>query len=271
MNGHTSGRSSAAPRPSRNASRRRPSRWRSIAHRQSATRMPSELPRKKLRMNSSARTSAAGRDQPGDRAREPLAEPEGHREGEDPAGAGDDQPQQRRAVVAGEAERRREDHRQRLPRRAGRGDQVAVGDLAAPDDPGPRVVGRDRRERQRQRRQREAAEHEQPPRARRRGGGVGGVRRRREPLEHARGAGRERGQRRERHLPQPEGRRDPGVGLHRHVDGFGRRAPDREAAVERADRQLGRVRQRRGRGAPAASCRRRRAGAWPRPSWRRPR
>ena len=60
------------------------------------------MPRKKLRMNSSARNSERGGDRSGARAGQAHAEPERHREREDAAGAGDEQPQQRRAVVARE-------------------------------------------------------------------------------------------------------------------------------------------------------------------------
>ena len=68
--------------------------------------------------------------------------------------------------VAGERERRREQHRQRLPRRAGARVEVPLGDLAAPDDPRPRVVRRAGGQEVRERREREAAEHQQPPRPR---------------------------------------------------------------------------------------------------------
>ena len=94
------------------------------------------------------------RPQPG----QPRAEPERHREREHAAGAGDDQPQRRRPVVAEQRERRREQHRQRLPRRALERDEVDVQDLAAPDDPRPRVVGRRRHRQQRQGADRQAAE-----------------------------------------------------------------------------------------------------------------
>ena len=103
-------------------------------------------------------------------------------------------------------------HRQRLPRRAGRGDQVAVGDLAAPDDPRPRVVGRDDGSSRLRRRQREAAEHQQPPRARLRRRRRSRLGRRREPLEHARGAGASAVRGASAMLTEPRAAATPGAG-----------------------------------------------------------
>ena len=75
------------------------------------------------------------------------------------------------SVRAEERERRGEQHRQRLPRRPALGHEVEVHDLAAPHDPGPRVVGGRGREQQRERREGEAADdhrqHRRPERRRR--------------------------------------------------------------------------------------------------------
>ena len=70
------------------------------------------------------------------------------------AGPGDEQPQVGREA-AEERERRGQQHRQRLPRRAVDGREVEVQDLPPPDDPGPRVVGRGRRREEAQRGERE--------------------------------------------------------------------------------------------------------------------
>ena len=127
----------------------------------------------------------------GGAAAEPRAEPVGHRDRQQPAGARDEQPQLGRGVVAEQRERRREEDRQRLPRRPARSCEVEVRDLAAPDDPRPRVVGRRRTgraataPRARGRRARAA----RPGRA---GPGAGGAARQR---AQARQAGRGRGSR----------------------------------------------------------------------------
>ena len=92
-----------------------------------------------------ARPAAAG---------DPARDPERHHDGQQPAGAGDHQPEVG-SRVAERGEQRREEHGQRLPRRAGVGVQVEVDDLAAPLDPRPRVVARGRRVEQRQGGQRE--------------------------------------------------------------------------------------------------------------------
>ena len=103
--------------------------------------------------------------------------------------------------------------------------------------------------------------------------GVGGLRRRREPLEHPRGARGQGGQGRERHgLPKPEGRRD----RPRPVPPSGRRArpgvpQTARPRSKRGDRQRGRLREVAGAALeqhPVAGDERR---AWPRGSWRRPR
>ena len=62
--------------------------------------MPSELPRKKLKMNPSASVERAGGDEPGDRSGQATSEAIGHRDRQQPAGAGDDEPRQRCAGVA---------------------------------------------------------------------------------------------------------------------------------------------------------------------------
>ena len=110
----------------------------------------------------------AGRDDARHRAREPRGQPVGHRERQQPAGAGDHEPQVGRRRVAEQREGGREEDRQRLPGRAAHRVEVEVGHLAPPDDPGPRVVGRLARPQQGQRGQAEADEHEQLPRPRRR-------------------------------------------------------------------------------------------------------
>ena len=75
------------------------------------------------------------------------------------AGARDEQPQVR-GEAAEERERRGQQDRQRLPRRARRRSKVEVQDLPAPDDPGPRVVRRRRRDEEGQRGEREDREHD---------------------------------------------------------------------------------------------------------------
>ena len=97
----------------------------------------------------------------------PRAEAEGHEERPQRAGTGDEEPQRGREGVAQQREGRREEHRQRLPRRAADRVEIEVHDLASPDDPGPRVVGRRGRLEQAQRGDREARDHGPPdPRSR---------------------------------------------------------------------------------------------------------
>ena len=82
---------------------------------------------------------------------EPVGQAEHHHHRGERAGAGHHQPQVGRRL-AEQRERDREDHRQRLPRGAAAGDgEVAVDDLAAPHQPGPRVIARRRGDQQRER------------------------------------------------------------------------------------------------------------------------
>ena len=89
-------------------------------------------------------------------ADQPPRHPEGHHAREQAAGPGHDQPQVGRHVVPEQGERGGEEDRQRLPRRAALGHEVEVRDLAAPHDPGPRVVGGRGRRDQADRRHHEA-------------------------------------------------------------------------------------------------------------------
>ena len=130
----------------------------------SATSRPSELPRAKLRMNSSASSSATAAITPADRPGEPRA-----RAGRPSRARAARRRARRRSHSCGA--RRRPSSENGVVKMTGSGfhdgppvvDEVQVDDLAAPDQPRPRVVGRQLGAEQRERREREAGEHEQPP------------------------------------------------------------------------------------------------------------
>ena len=98
-----------------------------------------------------------GRGGAGGHAPQAPRDPEGHHHAGDGARPGDEQPQVGRQA-AEQRERRGQQHRQRLPRRAVDGRQIEVQDLAAPDDPRPRVVRRSRGDEEGQRGEGEHAE-----------------------------------------------------------------------------------------------------------------
>ena len=130
--------------------------WRSTDQTTKRISSPSELPSSALRTSQGEQSRKSADSTPAGDAAEPRAEAERHEERAERSGARDEQPQRRREAVAQERERRREEHRQRLPRRPADGVEIEVHDLASPDDPGPRVVGRSGRLQQRQRGDREA-------------------------------------------------------------------------------------------------------------------
>jgi len=79
----------------------------------------------------SRRTRPAGR--------QPMGELGGEHDRQQPRRAHEHEPQIRSGLT-GERQRRADEDRQRLPRRAARGVEAEVGQLAAPHEPGPRVV-----------------------------------------------------------------------------------------------------------------------------------
>ena len=84
-----------------------------------------------------------GRGGAGGHAAQAPGDAEGHHDPRDGPSSGDEEPQVRRGA-AEQRERRGQQHRERLPRRAIDGRQIEVQDLATPDDPRPRVVRRRR-------------------------------------------------------------------------------------------------------------------------------
>ena len=170
-NGHTSGRSSAAAKPSTNASRAAAVEV-ALDRPQARTRRAGP---RSCRARSCARTrrlsSSATR---GDAARRPAARRAARRAGR-PSRCASSPPA--RAITSHRSGAASSPNSANgVVKSTGSGfhdgpagrAEVEVGDLAAPDDPRPRVVGRARRAEQRQRREAEAGEHEQPPgRARR--------------------------------------------------------------------------------------------------------
>ena len=159
MNGQTSGRSSAAPKPSANA-------WPWWSSEVALDREQDERDQQALGVAHHRVAEEVGRQEQPDRrdqarghagaaaADQPARQPEAHDQREQAARAGDDQPQVGRGV-AEEREDGGEQDRQRLPRRAGVGVQLELDDVAAPLDPRPRVVARRRGVEQRQRGQRQ--------------------------------------------------------------------------------------------------------------------
>ena len=91
----------------------------------------------------------------GDASGEVRRQPVDRDHSEKPRGARDDQPEGRR-VVTEERQHGCDPDRQWFPRRAPEGVEVEVRDLAAPDEPGPRVVRRRRGDREQGHRERDA-------------------------------------------------------------------------------------------------------------------
>jgi hypothetical protein len=111
-----------------------------------------------------------GDDPAGHPAAQPPPEAEGEGDPRERARARDRDPEHRRGA-GDEREERRQGDRQRLPRRAELRVEIEVQDLASPDEPGPRVVGRRGGREEGQRAEGEAgADEGAEAEARRRGG-----------------------------------------------------------------------------------------------------
>ena len=110
-----------------------------------------------------------GGDEAGGDPGQPAGKSVGHRDGQQPAGARDQQPQQGCGAVTEEGEHGGEGDRKRLPGRARGGDEVEVGDLTPPDEPRPGVVGRPMGTEQGECGKSDATDEEQAPGARRPG------------------------------------------------------------------------------------------------------